>query len=163
MYMKLLMTCALLAVGLLTGCGSMVNKFDVPRAVTQKCASDDECFVGVYASVGNEGECVVQTLVDDIKVGNRKYPKVTWHLEKADPENDPFDYQFDPVVGIVIVGNVPSQDFEDPKPAGKLKFKTKSVHARPSSFKYTVQVQRSLSYKVSWSPCTLLDPRIINE
>lgn len=163
MHKKWLMTIALLTAGLLTGCASGVRTSNFTGPATLKCTSDNDCRAGVYVSVGNDGECVVQLLVEDITVGRGRHPKVVWHLEKADPGNDPFEYRFDPTVGIVILGNDPARDFEVPRPEGDLKFKTRSVKLRASSFKYQVQVQRRVNHQADWLPCTLVDPRISNE
>lgn len=163
MHKKWLMTSTLLTAGLLTGCASVVKASPFAGPALLTCATDNDCRAGVYVSVGNKGECVVQLLVEDIAVGNGKHPKVVWHLEKADAATDGFEYRFDSTVGIRIIGNDPTRDFEDPRPEGDLTYKTRSVNLRASSFKYQVQVQRRVDHHADWLPCTLLDPRISNE
>ena len=114
-----LIAIAAVAAGLQMGCSSVLTTSNSARAGLFKCGDSGDCRTGVYVSVGDDGDCIVQVLVEKVTIGQGKRPKVVWHLEKADPEGDRFKYQFEPTLGIVIVGNNPTQDFESPVADGK--------------------------------------------
>ena len=160
-----LIAIAAVAAGLQMGCSSVLTTSNSARAGLFKCGDSGDCRTGVYVSVGDDGDCIVQVLVEKVTIGQGKRPKVVWHLEKADPEGDRFKYQFEPTLGLVIVGNNPTQDFEIPVADGPHKFVTRSINRRlgPTTFKYTAQIQRRARDEDRWMNCTLLDPKIIND
>lgn len=165
------------SVGLLLGCAEQGGLMHAQAVHTASkldmtpCATNADCRVAVYASIGPTGECNVQVLFDKITVAKSKQPKVVWRIEPADPDGDDYDYQFKldtsvtpPIYGIQLVGNDPSQDFDDPGyDQGSRKFKWKSKHLRQKSFDYEINVQRSPRHQDRWSDCKVLDPRIVND
>lgn len=130
------------------------------------CGTSADCRVPVYASVGAGQSCIVAVPFDEVVVTRGQRPKVIWQIDALDP-GDGFDYQFDPVNGVVIVGNT-AQDYTDGQPQGPEKFRWTSVNGRVSELKYSVSLQRRAragggSGAGPWLPCPVLDPKIIND
>jgi hypothetical protein len=129
------------------------------------CASNLDCHVPVYVSVGAAGECNVHLLFGKVTVAKVFRPKVIWLIEKAQPLTDNYLYRFDPAVGIDILNNVRATDFDEPGFDSGIdrRFKWVSRNLRFSDHDYTVSVQRRATATDPWSACTLLDPKIVND
>ncbi|HEY8709515.1 MAG TPA: hypothetical protein VIM34_16155 [Burkholderiaceae bacterium] len=172
---KLLVMSALMAAGLQLGCAHKLPRSDgaaLAKPDMPPCLTNADCRIAVYVSIGAAQECHVQLLFGKVTVAPVKRPKVVWRIEKADPDGDDFDYRFkfdptaDPAVyGIDIVGNDPTQDFDQPDydNGNNRKFKWKSKHDRRMGFDYKVNVERRSLPHGRWSDCKLLDPRIVND
>ena len=140
---KKLITMGVLAAALQLGCSSMQgfgveSKFAKPDL--PPCDTNADCRITVYATIDASQQCVVQLLYGKITVAKVRHPKVVWRLEKADPDGDNFHYRFKPEVGIVIVGNDPSKDFDDPgyDNGNDHRFKVRSKNLRKKAFEYEV-------------------------
>ena len=142
-----------------TGAGTAVKPDMAP------CATNLDCHVPVYVSVGAAGECNVHLLFGKVTVAKVFRPKIIWFIEKANPLGDNYLYRFDPALGINILNNIPATDFADPGFDGGMdrRFKWVSKNLRFSDHDYTVSVQRRATATDPWSDCSLLDPKIVNE
>lgn len=155
------LTVAMLQLGCTTPRGPVapaaVAKLDRPA-----CKNNNDCSFPVYVSVADDGSCRVQLPFETVTITKGKNPNIDWNLELMDT-GDPNRYRFDPVSGVIIVGNDPTLDFDHGGPQGDKKFRWKSVNKRAKTFDYTVAVQRRPDPQTPWANCTTLDPRIVNQ
>jgi hypothetical protein len=168
MRMSMLLTIVAFASTLQSGCAHRLagpGMIAAAKPDMAPCASNLDCHVPVYVSVGAAGECNVHLLFGKVTVAKVWRPKVIWLIEKVDPVGDNYLYRFDPALGVDIKNNDPVTDFADPGFDGGIdrRFKWVSRNLRYSDHDYNVNVQRRVTAADPWSACTLLDPKIVNE
>lgn len=164
---------SIIAALLATGCAPMIvtfNVVDFPKKEPLKpCDTNGNCPMQIYARTNAKDECEVMPEFDTVRVGVGYTPNMRWEIEPLDTDGK-YEFRFKSS-GIVISGNTPA-DFsgggfgsshgrED-----KAKFTWKNNHGRSlptAPFDYEINVERSLADKDAWSPCTRVDPKIVNE
>lgn len=144
-----------------------------PAKLARLSCGPGVCFVKVFARIEDDGTCAVKPEYDTIDVAAATTPNMLWLIDSIDHGNR-YDYRFafDPtatpkVYGIDILGNTP-RDFVGPNygHADKKSFMWQNVHGRSlpdAPFDYLIKVERSPRGLNQWSPCAVVDPRIINE
>lgn len=174
---------AALAVVLLPlGCAKVEQSMDLTR-FPEKIASftcehgNGNCKIKVYVGIGEAGRCEIKPQYEEVRIKPGQTPKMTWIIDPVDPPHpNPYEYQFvlttsPPLNGIKITGNTPA-DFDAPgydKVGGvtdKKTFKWENRHGRSlptQPFEYAIFVERSPRGQDTWSPCKMLDPRMVNE
>lgn len=167
---SMLLAVTTLAAGLQFGCahpmgGPGVHAQSKPDMAP--CTSNLDCRVPVYVSVGAAQECSVQVLFEKVTVAKTWKPRVVWRIEKADPTGDNFEYRFDKDYGVVIKNYDPLTDFDDKGYDGgnERRFKWRSLNGRSyrMEFDYEIRVERRASEADPWTPCTVYDPKIVND
>lgn len=151
--------------------GMALTKFP-PKIASFTCEHNGNCKILVYAGIGEQGRCEIKPQFDEVRINPGQTPKMTWIIDPVDhPHPSPYDYRFvlttsPPLNGIKIKNNTP-EDFDGPGYDGdKTKFKWENKHRRSlpqQPFDYEIFVERSPRGQDNWSPCKMLDPRMVNE